>query len=465
MLYSDASVEWLPSIHKTRQEASILKKTLTALQASAMLVGVVVGIGIFKTPPVVAANVSSEMAFLGLWLLGGVVTLIGALCYAELATAYPHVGGEYHFLRKAYGPGLGFLFAWGRMAVMQSGSIAAVAFVYGDYASFLIPAGASGAAVHAVLAIIVLSALQLKGTELSSRAQLALTIATVAVVSFVAVIGLAVVPQSAAMPPAPSGGAAGLAMVFILLTYGGWSEAAYLSGEIRDAKRDIPRTLLFGTATVTALYLLVNFSYLRAFGLEGLRQSDAVAADLAGLVFGAKGAAVAAGIVCATSLSTLNATIFTGARSMFALGRNFAPFAALGKHSAGGRSPRNAIVVQAAITIGLVVFGAFARDGFQSMVEYTAPVFWTFLLLVGVSLFVFRWRDPARAIPFRVPLYPLTPLLFCATSLYLLYSSLVYTGLGALIGVGIFLAGIPMFLLGRRATGSLRARRVGAQGQ
>ena len=100
-MYSDASVEWLPSIHKTRQEASILKKTLTALQASAMLVGVVVGIGIFKTPPVVAANVSSEMAFLGLWLLGGVVTLIGALCYAELATAYPHVGGEYHFLRKA----------------------------------------------------------------------------------------------------------------------------------------------------------------------------------------------------------------------------------------------------------------------------------------------------------------------------------------------------------------------------
>jgi len=415
-------------------------------------VGVVVGIGIFKTPQVVAANVVSDTAFLGLWLVGGLVTLIGALCYAELGTAHPHVGGEYHFLQKAYGPGLSFLFAWGRMAVMQSGSIAAVAFVYGDYASFLVPAAP---AVHAGLAIVALSALQLRGTELGSRAQLALTIATVVIVSFVAIIGLAVVPQSAQMPPTPSSGAAGLAMVFILLTYGGWNEAAYLSGEVRNPRRDIPRALIFGTAIVTVLYLFANYSYLRAFGLEGLRQSDTVAADLIGLVFGEMGAAVVAGIVCVASLSTLNATILTGARSMYALGRSFAPFGALGRHSAGGRSPRNAIIVQAAITIGLVVFGAFTRDGFRAMVEYTAPVFWTFLLLIGISLFVFRWRDPQREIPFRVPLYPVTPLLFCATSLYLVYSSLVYTGMGALIGVAIFLAGIPILLLGRRAKGSL----------
>jgi APA family basic amino acid/polyamine antiporter len=360
-----------------RQETSILRKTLTILQASAVVVGAVVGIGIFKTPSVVAANVTSEAAFLGLWLLGGVVTLIGALCYAELGSTYPHFGGEYHFLRKAYGPGLGFLFAWGRMAVMQSGSIAAVAFVYGDYASFLFPVGASGSAVHAALAVISLSALQLMGTELSTRAQVALTIASVAVVLVVSVIGLAVGSQPAPTPPAAINGSAGRAMVFILLTYGGWSEAAYISGEVRDARRDIPRALLIGTATVTALYLLANYSYLTAFGLEGLRQSNAVAADLVRVVFGAKAAVVVAGIVCVTSLSTLNATILTGARSIFALGRSFTPFAVLGRPGAGGRSPRNAIVVQSAVTIGLLVFGAFSRDGFESMVEYTAPVFWT----------------------------------------------------------------------------------------
>ncbi len=417
-----------------------------------MLVGVVVGIGIFKTPQVVAANVSSETAFLGLWLAGGLVTLIGALCYAELATAHPHVGGEYHYLRKAYGPELGFLFAWGRMAVMQSGSIAAVAFVYGDYASFLIPAEP---AVHAAVAIVALSALQLKGTEIGSRAQIVLTVTTLAVVSFVAIIGLAIVPHHAEMAATPGSGAAGLALVFVLLTYGGWTETAYLSGEVRDARRDIPRALLFGTAIVTALYLFANYSYLRVFGLEGLRQSYVIAADLVGLVFGKMGAAVIAGFVCVVSLSTINATILTGVRSMFALGRSFAPFAALGRHSAGGHAPRNAIIVQAAITIALVVFGAFARDGFQSMVEYTAPVFWTFLLLIGISLFVLRWRYPEREIPFRVPLYPATPLLFCATSLYLLYSSLAYTGSGALIGVAIFFAGIPIYLLGRRTTGAL----------
>jgi len=430
-----------------RQEASILRRTLTALQAAAVLVGVVVGIGIFKTPQVVAANVSSETAFLVLWLAGGVATFIGALCYAELATAHPHVGGEYHFLRKAYGQGLGFLFAWGRMAVMQSGSIAAVAFVYGDYASFLIPAAP---AVHAALAIAALSALQLKGTEIGIRAQLALTIVTLAAVSFVAIIGLVVVPPSGQGPPAPSSGAVGLAMVFILLTYGGWSETAYLSGEVRDARRDIPRALIFGTAIVTALYLFANYSYVRALGIEGLRQSDAIAANLVGLAFGDVGAAIIAGVVCVASLSTLNATILTGARSMYALGRSFPPLAILGQHSARGRTPRNAILVQAIITIGLVVFGAFARDGFQSMVEYTAPVFWFFLLMVGISLFVFRWRAPEKPIPFRVPLYPLTPLVFCATSLYLLYSSLAYTGFGALIGAAIFLTGIPILLIGRR---------------
>ena len=440
------------------------RKTLTILQASAVVVGAVVGIGIFKTPSVVAANVTSEAAFLGLWLLGGVVTLIGALCYAELGSTYPHFGGEYHFLRKAYGPGLGFLFAWGRMAVMQSGSIAAVAFVYGDYASFLFPVGASGSAVHAGTRSHLPFGVAAHGHRAECPRPSRPDHSVGAVVLVVSVIGLAVGSQPAPTPPAAINGSAGRAMVFILLTYGGWSEAAYISGEVRDARRDIPRALLIGTATVTALYLLANYSYLTAFGLEGLRQSNAVAADLVRVVFGAKAAVVVAGIVCVTSLSTLNATILTGARSIFALGRSFTPFAVLGRPGVGGRSPRNAILVQSAVTIGLLVFGAFSRDGFESMVEYTAPVFWTFMLLVGASLFVLRWRDPKRAIPFPVPLYPVTPVLFCGTAAYLLYSSLLYAGDGALLSVGIFLAGIPIFRLGRRAAASNRATRCGVQG-
>ena len=394
------------------------------------------------------------------------ITLVGALCYAELGTTYPHVGGEYHFLRKAYGRELGFLFAWGRMTVMQSGSIAAVAFVFGDYASFLVPAGPFGPGIHAALAVIGVSVMQLIGTQVGSRAQLALTSATVLVVLIVAVIGLTTSSHpvsNAPSAPMTSVGAPGLAMVFILLTYGGWSEAAYLSGEVRYAKRDIPRALLLGTIAVTALYFLSNLAYLMAFGLEGLRHSKIIAADLVAMAAGAEGATAVAAIICITSLSTLNATVLTGARSIYALGRSFPPFAVLGRSAADGRAPRNAVLLQAGLSTALVAFGALSRDSFQSLVEYTAPVFWAFMLLVGVSLFVFRWSEPNRARPFQVPLYPVTPLIFCVTSGYLLYSSLVYTGAGALLGVGILLAGIPIFHFGQRCTPVKRRSRLGGR--
>lgn len=424
-------------------------QTLSVLQASAMLVGVVVGIGIFKTPPIAAANVSSEAAFIGLWALGGLLTLIGALCYAELGSTYPSAGGEYHYLTRAYGRALGFLFGWGRMTVMQTGAIAAVAFVYGDYASTLLPAGELGTAIHAASAVAVLTFLQLRGATLSGRTQLLLTGTTIAAVGLVAASGFAAEPKPTVFEPASASGAAGLAMVFILLTYGGWNETAYLSGEVRDARRNMARVLLLGTGAVMALYLVTNLALLSMLGLSGLRQADTVMVEPIAAVFGNVGAVIFSLIVCVTALSTLNATIFTGARSTLALGSDFRLFARLGQRDDRSGAPVNALLLQGAIALALVAFGAQVRSGFQTMVEYTAPVFWAFMLLVGISLFLFRWREPARPSGFRVPLYPVTPLLFCLTSAYLLYSSVVYTGIGALVGIAILAAGIPVFMLGR----------------
>lgn len=432
------------------------ERKLTLIQAIAMLVGIVVGVGIYKTPALVAANVPSEAAILGLWLLGGILTFIGALCYAELGAANPDIGGEYHYLVKGYGPAVGFLFAWGRMTVMQSGSIAAVAFVYGEYAAYLVPAGAGGTAIHAAVAIATLSALQLRGAKIGGRTQVVLTSIGVSIVVFLALIGLMAEPRQEPVAPVTGRGAGGLAMVLILLTYGGWSETAYLSGELREPQRNMPRALVIGTAIVTGLYLLLNVALLKVYGVAGLSQASAVVADLIGATFGAWSAAAVAVIVCALALSTLNGTIFTGARSIFALGQDFKPFAALGKASARSGAPARAVLLQAAISLGLVAFAAFALDGFQAMVEYSAPVFWTFILLVGITLFLFRRREPGRELPFRVPLYPLTPLIFCATSVYLLYSSLAYTGLGALIGAAMLAAGAPVYFLGRRR-GDLRS--------
>jgi amino acid transporter len=423
------------------------RTTLSAIDGAAFLIGVVIGIGIFKTPSLVALNVGSEAAFMGAWLLGGLVMLVGALCYAELGSAHPDAGGEYHYLTRAYGQPVGLLFAWARGTVIQTGAIAAVSFVYGDYASVLLPLGSYGTAIHAASAVVALTALNVIGTPQSRLAQLALTLLTIIALLIVMVAGL-FGAGSATAPSAPSssGGAFGLAMVFVLLTYGGWNEAAYLSGELKDVRRNMVRTLLYGTGAVLALYLLVNYAYLNAFGLDGLRKTNAVGADLMRLVAGGAGAIVLSIIVCVCALSTLNATIFTGARVYYALGRDLSAIRALGAWNMRGHNPANALLLQCAIALLLVIFGAVTRDGFEAMVAYTAPVFWFFLLLVAGSVFVFR-RKHAGALVYRMPLYPLPPILLGAAAAWMLYSSLAYAGVGSIVGVAVLLAGLPLLFI------------------
>jgi amino acid transporter len=429
------------------------RANLTVLDGVAIIFGIVFGIGIFKTPPLVAANVDSSFAFMAVWLVGGLATLIGALCYAELATAYPSAGGEYHFLNRAYGRSTAVLFAWARCTVVQTGAIALVAFVFGDYAAQLLPLGPHGSAIYAAVAIIALTVINLIGTHQSTRAQHLLTIGEL--VTIVVVIGAALSINASSGTPnvsatAPSGGGSvGLAMVFVLLTFGGWNEAAYISAELKDGRRNIPRVLVAATVVLVLVYGVMNLAYLKAFGLEGLRAVQAPAADLMRLAAGSTGAMLLGLTVCCAALSTLNATIFTGGRAYYALGRDLPILQRLGVWDERGDNPSNGILVQTAIALALVLFGAATRDGFQAMVDYTAPVFWFFMLLVAVSLFILRRRDPDRPRPFRVPFYPVTPLLFCLTCGYLLYSSLAYTGLGALIGVAVLILGVPLLLIGR----------------
>jgi APA family basic amino acid/polyamine antiporter len=239
----------------------------------------------------------------------------------------------------------------------------------------------------------------------------------------------------------------------VLLTFGGWNEAAYLSGEVRDARRNMIRILLFGILTVTVIYLLVNIAYLTALGLGGMKESKAVAADLSRLALGDKGAVLIALIVCLAALTTMNAAIFTGARTTYALGRDFAFFGRLGAWREAGSTPANALLVQGAIALVLVVASAVTPDGFSAMVAYTSPVFWTFFLLTAITLFVFR-RSNSDA-PFRVPLYPVVPIAFCIACLYMLYSSINYVrfavefGVAVFAGLTIMMLGIPLYFIAR----------------
>lgn len=429
---------------------------LSVVDGVAVLVGVVIGIGIFGFPPLVAQFSDSPGTYMGLWLAGGIVMLLGALCYAELGSAWPHSGGEYHFLHRAWGPFVALLFAWARGSVIQTGSIAAVAFIYGEYANQLLPIGPWGVALHGALAVAVLTALNISGTHGSKRIQIVFSALTVIALLAVVAAGVVasdmpakVVTEPAALSGNPAG-MLGMGMVFVLLTYGGWNEAAYLSGELRDPHRNMARVLLIGTVVVTAVYLLANFAYLQIFGLQGLRESQAVGADLMRLAFGETAAVGLSLMVCIAALSTINATILTGARVYYALGRDIPQLHFLAAWKDRGSTPARALAVQCVITLALIAFGAFNRNGIEAMVAYTAPVFWLFMFLTAIGLMVLRHRDPQRPRPFRVPLYPLPPLLFAVACLGLMWSSVQYAGAGALLGVVVLAAGVPLLVMHRR---------------
>jgi amino acid transporter len=426
-------------------------RVLSLGDAVAMIVGIVVGAGIFRAPSLVAANAASSTAVLLAWVAGGVIALAGALCYAELSSTYPSAGGEYQFLRLAYGRRLAFFLAWGRLAVIQTGSIALLAFVFGDYATRVFALGGQSAAKYAALVVLALTAVNLAGVRHGAATQKWLTTLEVAGIALVVAVGLSLpgAPAAAVAPAPVAHTAVGLIMVFVLLTYGGWNEAAYLSAELKG-ERTIARALLLSIAVITVLYLLANIAYLRALGLGGMAASDAVAADVVRRALGEGAARALSVLVAVSALTSANATIFTGARTNYALGRDVQLLSALARWDPQSGTPRTALVVQAVVALGLVGFGTLARKGFETMVEYTAPVFWLFVFLVAVSLFVLRRRDPARPRPFRVPLYPLTPALFAGAAAYLCYSSLAYTGVGALAGVAVLALGGVVLLADRR---------------
>jgi amino acid transporter len=421
------------------------RQLLSLSDGIVLICGMVIGAGIFKAPSIVAGNTGSNTAFILAWVLGGAVSLCGALVYAELSSRHPETGGEYAFLSRGMGRGVAFVFAWARMTVIQTGAIAAVAFVFGDYASEMLRLGEKSSAIYAALGVAALTAINVMGTVESKTLQKAMQYLLFAGLAFIALAGL--LAGSPARPAAgPAGGTFGLAMIFVLLTYGGWNEAAYLGGEVRDARRNMMRILVGGILAVTLLYILVNLGYLAALGLGGMRESKAVAADLMRVVAGDRGAVLLAVIVCIAALTTMNAAIFTGARTTYALGQDFRFFRALGAWRDSGSTPANALLLQGAIALALVGASSVTPDGFTAMVAYTSPVFWTFFLLTALTLFLFRRKDP-RPPAFQVPLYPAIPLAFCAACVYMLYSSINYVRFAVEFGVAVF-AGLILMALG-----------------
>ncbi len=438
------------------------RQLLSVTDGIFLTVGMIIGALIFKAPSTVAGATSGTAEFLFAWILGGAVSLCGALVYAELAGRHPDTGGEYVFLSGGLGKGVAFLFAWSRMTVIQTGAIAAVAFVFGDYATEIFSLGAHSPAIWAALAVAALTLLNVAGTLESKALQKVMETALVASLIVFSIAALIIGGAPKPVSTGAGGGSFGFAMIFVLLAYGGWNEAAYLAGEVRDGRRNMTRILVTGVLAVTALYLLVNLGYLAVLGHGGIRESKAVAADVMRAIAGEKGALLIALIVCVSVLTTINAAIFTGARTTYALGRDFPLFRSLGTWREAGSTPANALLLQGAITLALVGAGAATPDGFNAMVAYTSPVFWTFFMLTGATLFCVRWQDRKQNKPpadIKVPFYPVIPLIFCATCAYMLYSSIDYVrnpvfgpkfGDAVLAGLVVMAAGIPLYWFARK---------------
>ena len=405
-------------------------RLLHPFSAVALIVGIVIGAGIFKTPSLVAGISGDAGWALVLWLAGALISIVGALCYAELCTAYPNAGGDYHFLHRAFGRNISFIYGWSRATIINTGSIALLAFVFGDYMSTLVNLGAYSSAIWALFIVIFLTAVNLAGIHASSRMQDWLTATEVIGLLAVIAAGFWVdAPASGAIQwfaqaPAPSQW--GLCLVFVLLTFGGWNEAAYISAEVKGGPRTMVWVILVSMVILTIIYMLVNTALLLGLGLSGLSQSKTAASDLLGFAFGPWAQKALGLFVAIAALTSINATMFVGARTNFAVGSDWKALRKLGQWQLDIGSPKQALLLQALISISLIALGTQEADGFSAMVEFTAPVFWGFLFMVGLALLWLRQSDPNTTRPFKVPLYPVLPFIFCAACAWLTYSSITY---------------------------------------
>jgi APA family basic amino acid/polyamine antiporter len=445
-----------------------------------IMLGIVVGAGIYETPPIVLQNVAGPWEALAAWTLGGVMSLVGAFCLAELAAAYPRSGGDYVYLTRAFWPWLGFLFAWFQLSVVRAANIAMMGFVFADYAASIWRVPFEWKWAWAGAAVLVLTVLNLLGVVFGKRTQNVLTLAKVIGLGGVLVFGFASEPRplrSGELPLANGHGSGSppslaTAMVLVLLTYGGWNDAAFVAAEVRGGPRSIARALLLGTAAITLLYLLVNAAFLWGLGFDRARQSSAIAADLLAHrlgPWGKWGARAIALLVMISALGAINGMLFSGARIYASLGVDHPVFAWLGRIHQRTGTPWGALMVQSAVSLGLIgvvgtpdgrdwVNGMLTRaglenvewkghGGFEVLSVVTTPVFWLFFLFTGLAVFVLRRRDPHLPRPFRVPLYPVLPLTFCGICAYMIYAGVKYATAMHMLG-GLLVAALALGVVG-----------------
>ncbi len=437
------------------------KKELGLFDSMCIIVGIIIGAGIYETAPTVAGCMGSWAGVLAVWVIGGLLALAGALCYAELATAYPRQGGDYVYLSRAYRRWVGYLFGWSQLVIIRPGDIALMAFVFARYARTLYAPFENSRPLYAAAAVVVLTAINVLGVKEGKWTQnLLTTIKTLGLLAIVAA-GLAA-PGAPLTPTEPAGFSMGglqLALILVLFTFGGWNEIAYIAAEVKRPQRNIVRALVIGTTGVTALYLLVNGAFLHALGYVKMAASEAIGVDTVATVLPDMAGRAVSVLICISALGAVNGMVFTGARISYAMGAEHAAFRALGRWHGRLGTPVWALVAQGCLSLAIVL----VAGSFIDTILYTAPIVWVFFLATGLSVFVLRHKEPQTPRPYKLAGYPVTTIVFCACCAFMLYNCVSYAlankPIGLLIVSSVLLAGVFVYWLDD-VRGSARRRRL-----
>ena len=458
----------MPSKSPLPAETSTRTQSLGIWDTACLLIGIVVGTGIFKAPPLVFGNVPNVQTGLLVWSGGALLALCGALCYCELATTYPQFGAEYIYLSRAYGRRLGFLFAWMQLCVILTGNIGIMVFVFADYAATLSPALESFKAAIASTGLIALTLVHLCGIQIGKTLQNVLSLGKIAALLTILVIGV-LASSPAAVPDVIDPGSSsniGLALVFVLYAYGGWNDVAQVTPEVQNFQRNMPRALIMGLSLIALLYLGLNFAFYNVLGFDGLRQSQAPATEVVSLIVGRQASAMMSLIVMCSALGAVHGMLFASPRLLAAIGQDFRLFARWNQWSKN-RVPTSAILTVMTITLVLVLAVGTAAGrhwtttmttaiglprpdwqkydgGFGTLVAATAPIFWFFFALSGLAVIVLRATDPQTPRPFRIPVYPLPPIVFCCSAVFMFWKSFEYAGELTLLSLPVAVIGIVL---------------------
>lgn len=427
-----------------------LARRLGLFDATMLVMGGIIGSGIFVTPAEVARHVGTPLLIVGVWVLGGIVALAGALVYAELASRRPAVGGQYAYLRDAYGPLPAFLYGWSLLLVIQSGGMAAVAITFARYFNDLIHLQLNDSAV-AVAVLALLTMINCLGVRSGSNVQSALMLLKIAAIAALVAAGLWFTPASPelAAPPMASGwtvAAIGAAMTPVMFSYGGWQTSSFVAGEMRKPGRDLARGLVLGVIGVIILYTAVAFVGIHALGPQDLAASKTPASDVMRIALGEKGAAFIAIGIAISALGFLSQGMLTAPRVYFAMAEDGVFFRAVATVSERTRVPVVAIVLQGVAAAMIALSGTFGQ-----ILSYVVSVDFLFFGLTGAALFVFRGKFAGEHAGFSAPGHPVTTGLFVVACFVVVLATVWNNPINSLIGYAILAAGIPAFIYWRKA--------------